>query len=56
MPAPTTRGGLIHEYIGGITDPPIWTFVLAVDTDSRKVGLDVAEAIFAAPNCTAVFQ
>jgi myo-inositol-1-phosphate synthase len=30
-------------------------FVLAIDTDARKVGLDLAEAIFAPPNCTSVF-
>ena len=27
-------------------------FVLAIDTDARKVGRDLAEAIFAPPNCT----
>jgi len=30
--------------------------VLAIDTDARKVGKDLGEAIFAPPNCTAVFQ
>lgn len=29
--------------------------VLAYDVDARKVGLDIAEAIFAPPNCTTVF-
>ena len=31
-------------------------FVLAFDTDARKVGMDLGEAIFAKPNCTHVFQ
>ena len=30
--------------------------MLAIDTDARKVGKDLGEAIFAAPNCTTVFQ
>lgn len=30
--------------------------VAAFDIDSRKVGRDIAEAVFAAPNCTAVFH
>lgn len=48
-------GGLIHDVVGGYGPGDI-EFVLAYDTDVRKVGLDLAEAIFAAPNCTAVFQ
>jgi myo-inositol-1-phosphate synthase len=48
-------GGLIHDLVGGY-GPADVEFVLAYDTDKRKVGLDIAEAIFAAPNCTAVFQ
>lgn len=47
--------GLIHEEIGGYSASDV-DFVLAVDTDARKVGLDLAEAVFAPPNCTAVFQ
>jgi myo-inositol-1-phosphate synthase len=47
--------GLIHEFIGDY-GPADLQFVLAYDTDARKVGLDLAEAIFTAPNCTAVFQ
>ena len=47
--------GLIHDYIGDY-GPDDLEFVLAFDTDARKVGLDLAEAIFAAPNCTAVFH
>ncbi|URW74597.1 inositol-3-phosphate synthase [Sphingomonas donggukensis] len=47
--------GLIHRDIGqyGPTDVE---FVLAIDTDGRKVGKDLAEAIFAMPNCTTVFE
>ena len=47
--------GLIHEHIGGYSASDM-DVVMAVDTDARKVGLDVADAIFAQPNCTAVFQ
>jgi len=47
--------GLIHEFIGDYGPADI-EFVLAFDTDARKVGLDLSEAIFTAPNCTAVFQ
>ncbi len=47
--------GLMHERIGGYALADI-EFVLAFDTDARKVGRDLAEAIFAAPNCTHVFQ
>ena len=48
-------GGLMHERIGGYALSDI-EFVLAIDTDARKVGKDLGEAIFAAPNCTTVFQ
>jgi myo-inositol-1-phosphate synthase len=47
--------GLIHAEIGGY-GPGDVEFVLAIDTDARKVGRDLAEAIFAPPNCTAVFH
>ncbi|MFC3174971.1 inositol-3-phosphate synthase [Novosphingobium bradum] len=47
--------GLIHEVIGGYGAGDV-DFVLGIDVDARKVGKDVAEAIFAGPNCTAVFQ
>ena len=47
--------GLIHVDIGGYRPADV-EFVLAIDTDARKVGLDLAEAVFAPPNCTAVFQ
>lgn len=50
-----TASGLIHQYIGGyqISDIEI---VAAFDVDKRKVGKDVAEAIFAEPNCTIKFS
>jgi myo-inositol-1-phosphate synthase len=47
--------GLMHERIGGYAVADI-EFVLAIDCDARKVGRDLAEAIFAPPNCTRVFQ
>ncbi len=47
--------GLMHNVLGGykISDIKI---VAAFDIDERKVGKDVAQAIFAPPNCTKVFQ
>ena len=47
--------GLIHDRIGGYGAGDV-EFVMGVDVDARKVGKDLAEAIFAAPNNTAVFQ
>ena len=46
--------GLMHSQIGGYSVSDI-EFVLAYDIDRRKVGQDVATAIFAKPNCTAIF-
>jgi myo-inositol-1-phosphate synthase len=46
--------GLMHWEMGGYRPSDIQV-VAAWDVDRRKVGLDVAEAIFAKPNCTAVF-
>ncbi len=46
--------GLMHWEIGGYCPFDI-EVVSAFDIDKRKVGRDVAEAIFAAPNCTTVF-
>lgn len=46
--------GLMHWEIGGYKPGDI-EIVAAFDVDKRKVGLDVHEAIFSAPNCTAVF-
>ena len=46
--------GLSHWDVGGWR-PKDLRVVAAFDVDRRKVGKDVAEAIFAKPNCTAVF-
>ena len=46
--------GLMHHQIGHYTASDI-EIVAAFDIDERKVGLDVAEAIFMLPNCTKVF-
>lgn len=46
--------GLMHREIGGYRPSDI-EVVAAFDVDRRKVGRDLSEAIFAEPNCTAVF-
>jgi myo-inositol-1-phosphate synthase len=46
--------GLMHHDLGGYRPSDI-KVVAAWDIDKRKVGHDVGEAIFAKPNCTAVF-
>jgi myo-inositol-1-phosphate synthase len=46
--------GLMHWDLGGYRPKDI-KFVAAWDIDRRKVGKDLAQAIFAKPNCTAVF-
>jgi myo-inositol-1-phosphate synthase len=46
--------GLMHWSIGGYKPSDI-EVVAAFDIDKRKVGRDIAEAIFAEPNCTTVF-
>ncbi len=46
--------GLMHWDLGGYKPYDI-EVVAAVDIDKRKVGKDVAKAIFAKPNCTAIF-
>lgn len=46
--------GLMHWDIGGYKPYDI-EVVAAFDIDKRKVGRDVSEAVFALPNCTAVF-
>ncbi|UIJ44510.1 inositol-3-phosphate synthase [Sphingomonas cannabina] len=46
--------GLMHWDLGGYQPSDIHV-VAAWDVDRRKVGKDVAEAIFAKPNCTAIF-
>jgi myo-inositol-1-phosphate synthase len=48
------RIGLMHWEMGGYTPADI-NVVAAWDIDARKVGEDVARAIFAKPNCTAIF-
>ncbi len=47
--------GLMHWSMGGYTPSDI-EVVAAFDIDARKVDKDIAEAIFAKPNCTTVFQ
>jgi len=47
--------GLMHGDLGGYQPGDI-RIVAAWDVDRRKVGRDVADAIFARPNCTTVFQ
>jgi len=46
--------GLMHWDIGGYKPFDI-DVVAAFDIDARKVGKDLADAIFALPNCTTVF-
>ena len=50
----TEQIGLMHYNLGGYKPHNI-EVVAAFDIDKRKVGKDVAEAIFAPPNCTTVF-
>ncbi|MDY6971841.1 MAG: hypothetical protein SV775_05885, partial [Thermodesulfobacteriota bacterium] len=47
--------GLMHYDLGGYKPQDI-SVVAAFDIDERKVGMDLAEAIFALPNCTTVFH
>lgn len=49
-----TTEGLIREVVGGYSVGDV-ELVLGVDIDRRKVGRDLSEAIFAAPNNTTVF-
>ena len=51
---PEEAVGLMHWEIGGYAPSDI-EVVAAFDIDKRKVGQDVNKAIFAKPNCTAVF-
>ncbi len=46
--------GLMHWSVGGYRPGDV-EVVAAFDVDRRKVGRDVAEAIYAEPNCTALF-
>jgi len=50
-----TSSGLIHWDVGGYRPSDIQV-VAAFDIDVRKVGKDISEAIFEAPNCTTVFS
>ena len=47
--------GVMHQVIDKYKVSDI-EVVVAFDVDTRKVGLDVSEAIFAKPNCTKVFH
>lgn len=53
--SPADVSGLMHWEIGGARPQDIQV-VAAYDIDARKVGKDVAEAIFSEPNCTTIFQ
>ena len=46
--------GMIHRAIAGYEASDV-QYVLGIDVDSRKVGHDIADAIFAEPNNTTVF-
>ncbi len=46
--------GLMHYDLGGY-EPHDIRVVVAYDIDKRKVGKDLADAIFAPPNCTKIF-
>ncbi len=46
--------GLMHYEVNGYRPGDI-EVVAAFDVDKRKVGKDLSEAVFAEPNCTAVF-
>jgi myo-inositol-1-phosphate synthase len=52
---PARTAGLLHPDIGGYGLEHLRP-VAAFDVDARKVGRPLEEAIFAAPNCTAIFQ
>ena len=52
--SPQDAIGLMHWKIGDYRASDV-DVVAAFDVDSRKVGKDVSEAIFAPPNCTTVF-
>ena len=52
---PEESAGLMHPNVGGWL-PHELAFVAAFDVDERKVGLPLEEAVFAPPNCAAVFQ
>ncbi|MFH0862020.1 MAG: inositol-3-phosphate synthase [Candidatus Altiarchaeota archaeon] len=47
--------GLMHNALAGYMIKDI-KFVAAIDVDSKKVGKDLSEAVFAEPNCTIKFS
>jgi myo-inositol-1-phosphate synthase len=49
------KSGLLRGVIGGYRPSDI-DVVAAFDIDTRKVGIDISEAIFAKPNNTKIFQ
>jgi myo-inositol-1-phosphate synthase len=52
---PATAVGVPFPKLGGYMPADI-EIVAAFDIDARKVGRDLSEAVFAPPNCTAIFQ
>ncbi len=54
-PVSAASAGLLHPDLGGYCIHDIRP-VAAFDVDRRKVGRPLHEAVFAPPNCTAVFQ
>ncbi|MFH1983262.1 MAG: inositol-3-phosphate synthase [Pseudomonadota bacterium] len=54
-PENSSAPGLLRKEIGGYGPGDI-SVVAALDIDERKVGRDLGEAVFAQPNCTAVFN
>ena len=52
--SPEEASGLMHWKVGGYLPSDV-EVAAAFDIDRRKVGRDVAQAIFAQPNCTTVF-
>ncbi len=52
---PARTAGLLHPEIGGYRTSDL-RVVAAFDVDLRKVGRRLEDAVFAEPNCTAIFQ
>jgi myo-inositol-1-phosphate synthase len=52
---PVESAGVLHADLGGYRLEDVHP-VAAFDVDARKVGRPLEEAVFAPPNCTAVFQ
>jgi myo-inositol-1-phosphate synthase len=52
---PARTAGLLHRELGGYRLEDL-RVVAAFDVDARKVGRPVEDAVFAPPNCTAIFQ